>query len=124
MDVDLNACFYLIRQCLPGMMNRGVGSIINVTSVAGYLGSGREGPYAASKAALNALVTVYAAEVRRAGITVRLISPPPTRTALRARAFPGDDPATLATPEDVARAIVKEIVAPRDSNRLLCYIAP
>ena len=37
MDVDLNACFYLTRKTLPGMMARGWGSIVNVTSVAGYL---------------------------------------------------------------------------------------
>lgn len=61
-DVDLNACFYLIHRTLPDMKRAGRGSIVNVTSVAAWIGSGREGPYAASKAALHALTRSVAWE--------------------------------------------------------------
>ncbi len=74
MDVDLTACFYLIRQCLPAMMKRGLGSIINVTSVAGYLGSGREGPYAASKAALHSLTRSVAFEAGPSGVRCNAVA--------------------------------------------------
>jgi len=73
-DVDLTACFYLIRQALPGMMSRGAGSIINVTSVAGYLGSGREGPYAASKAALHSLTRSVAFEAGPSGVRCNAVA--------------------------------------------------
>ncbi|MFP8878115.1 MAG: SDR family NAD(P)-dependent oxidoreductase [Myxococcota bacterium] len=74
MDVDLTACFYLIRQSLPAMMSRGLGSIINVTSVAGYLGSGREGPYAASKAALHSLTRSVAFEAGPSGVRCNAVA--------------------------------------------------
>ena len=74
MDVDLTACFYLIRQALPAMMEQGLGSIINVTSVAGYLGSGREGPYAASKAALHSLTRSVAFEAGPHGVRCNAVA--------------------------------------------------
>jgi 3-oxoacyl-[acyl-carrier protein] reductase len=73
-DVDLTACFYLIRQLLPNMMERGWGSIVNVTSVAGYLGSGREGPYAASKAALHSLTRSVAFEAGPRGVRCNAVA--------------------------------------------------
>jgi len=76
MDVDLNACFYLARKTLPGMMERGWGSIVNVTSVAGYLhGYGQEGPYAAAKAALHSLTRVLAYEGGPHGVRCNAVAP-------------------------------------------------
>jgi NAD(P)-dependent dehydrogenase (short-subunit alcohol dehydrogenase family) len=49
------------------------------------------GAYAASKAALEALVLSYAAEVRRTRLRVNLVDPGPMRTRLRAHAYPGED---------------------------------
>jgi NAD(P)-dependent dehydrogenase (short-subunit alcohol dehydrogenase family) len=60
------------------------------------------GAYAASKAGLEALVAAYAAEVAITPIKVNIVNPGPTRTAMRAKAFPGEDPATLPAPEEVA----------------------
>jgi NAD(P)-dependent dehydrogenase (short-subunit alcohol dehydrogenase family) len=76
MDVDLNACFYLVRQVLPGMMERRRGVIVNVASVAGWLG-GRdgEGPYAAAKAALLALTRSVAAEGGPCGVRCNAVAP-------------------------------------------------
>lgn len=76
MDVDLNACFYLARKTLPGMMQRGWGSIVNVTSVAGWLhGYGSEGPYAAAKAALHSLTRVLAYEGGPHGVRCNAVAP-------------------------------------------------
>lgn len=73
-DVDLTACFYLIRQCLPAMQERGRGSIVNISSVAGYLGSGREGPYAAAKAALHSLTRSVAFEAGPSGVRCNAVA--------------------------------------------------
>jgi NAD(P)-dependent dehydrogenase (short-subunit alcohol dehydrogenase family) len=64
------------------------------------------GPYAASKAALDALVMCYAAELEVTPIKANIFNPGPTRTSMRAKAFPGEDPMTLPAPEEVAPAIV------------------
>lgn len=64
------------------------------------------GPYAASKAALENLAETYAAEVDGlADVKVHIVNPGGTATKMRASAFPGEDPAQLRTPEDVAAEI-------------------
>jgi NAD(P)-dependent dehydrogenase (short-subunit alcohol dehydrogenase family) len=76
MAVDLDACFYLARRTLPGMMRRGWGSIVNVTSVAGWQhGYGSEGPYAAAKAALHSLTRVLAYEGGPHGVRCNAVAP-------------------------------------------------
>jgi NAD(P)-dependent dehydrogenase (short-subunit alcohol dehydrogenase family) len=65
------------------------------------------GAYAASKAALEALMLAYAEEVRAIGnIRVAIVDPGATATAMRALAYPGEDPAQLRQPEEVAKAMV------------------
>lgn len=62
--------------------------------------------YGASKAALEVMVEAYGQEVRNiSAIRTHIVEPGPTRTAMRARAYPGEDPATLKTPDVVGRAI-------------------
>ncbi|MFO1068164.1 MAG: SDR family NAD(P)-dependent oxidoreductase [Geminicoccaceae bacterium] len=63
--------------------------------------------YAASKAALEALVLAWAAELRITPVRVNLIDPGPVATRLRAQAFPGEKPASLRQPEDVAPAFLR-----------------
>jgi NAD(P)-dependent dehydrogenase (short-subunit alcohol dehydrogenase family) len=76
MDVDLNACFYLARKTLPAMIEQGWGSIVNVTSVAGFLhGYGQEGPYAAAKAALHSLTRAIAYEGGPHGVRCNAVAP-------------------------------------------------
>lgn len=65
------------------------------------------GGYGASKAALEVLVSAYGQEVAKiSAIRTHILDPGATRTAMRARAYPGEDPATLKTPDLVAAAIV------------------
>ncbi len=65
------------------------------------------GAYAASKAAAEVLVDCYAQEVRNiAKLRVAIVDPGATRTAMRARAYPGEDPASVKPPEVVAARIV------------------
>lgn len=69
------------------------------------------GAYGASKAALETLVGAYGEEMKNiSAIRTHIVDPGATRTAMRARAFPGEDPATLKGPEVVADAIVDLVV--------------
>ena len=75
-DVNLTGCFHLIQRALPAMMKKGWGSIVNVTSVAAWLaGGGREGPYAASKAALHSLTRSVAWEAGPHGVRCNAVAP-------------------------------------------------
>ncbi len=70
------------------------------------------GAYGASKAALETLVGAYGEEVKAiSAIRTHIVDPGATRTAMRARAFPGEDPATLKGPEVVADAIMRIVSA-------------
>lgn len=70
------------------------------------------GAYGASKAALETLVGAYGEEMKNiSAIRTHIVDPAATRTAMRARAFPGEDPATVKGPEVAADAIVDLVVA-------------
>lgn len=75
MAVDLSGPWYLTRALLPGMYALGRGSVVTVTSVAGYLGGGREGPYAAAKAALHSLTRTIALEGGPRGVRANAVAP-------------------------------------------------
>ncbi|HEX9933529.1 MAG TPA: SDR family NAD(P)-dependent oxidoreductase [Allosphingosinicella sp.] len=82
-------------------------TLLAVTSSVGRNPRAYWGAYGASKAALEALVLSYADEVRNASaIRCAIVDPGATATIMRARAFPGEDPATLKPPGAVAEAIV------------------
>ena len=75
------------------------------------------GAYGASKAALETLVGVYGEEVKNiSAIRTHIVDPGATRTAMRARAFPGEDPATLKGPEVVGQAIADLILSDRPNG--------
>lgn len=79
------------------------------------------GAYGASKAALEVLVAAYGQEVRNvSAVRTHIVEPGATRTTMRARAYPGEDPATLKTPDVVGRAIADLVArdAP-DGERLV-----
>ena len=107
MDINLTANMRLIRTLDPLLQRSDAGRAIFVTSGAAAANNAYWGPYAVSKAALEALVKTYAHEVANTNVRANLISPGPIRTAMRAKAFPGEDPKTLKTPEDVAPLFLK-----------------
>lgn len=105
LTINLLANHRLIRAMHPLLRAAEAGRALFVTSGAVQRPRAYWGPYAASKAGLEALVKCYAAEVAITPIRVNLFSPGATRTAMRAKAYPGEDPMTLKTPEDVAAQI-------------------
>ena len=70
------------------------------------------GAYGASKAALEVLISAYGQEVRNVtSVRTHIVEPGATRTTMRARAYPGEDPATLKTPDVVGRAIANLVAS-------------
>jgi NAD(P)-dependent dehydrogenase (short-subunit alcohol dehydrogenase family) len=104
MALNVTAPWRLIR-AFDGLLRRGRGTVVAVTSSVASRAEAYWGPYSASKAALENMVGVYAEEMRALGVKVLLVDPGGTRTTMRARAFPGEDPATLKSPEVVGAAI-------------------
>src|SRR5437879_1493109 len=81
------------------------GRVVFVSSGVAALALAYWGPYAVSKAALEALARTYAAETVTTNLRVNLFNPGPVRTGMRAQAMPGEDPMTLEPPEKVAAKI-------------------
>lgn len=102
MDINVNANWRLIRSCDPLLRRSDAGRAIFVSSGAATAKNAYWGPYSVSKAALEALVKTYARETEETTVHANLINPGPIRTAMRSKAFPGEDPMTLPTPEDLA----------------------
>jgi NAD(P)-dependent dehydrogenase (short-subunit alcohol dehydrogenase family) len=105
--VNLTANWRLVRTLDPLLRMSNAGRAIFVSSGAAAKPRAYWGPYAVSKAGLEALARTYAEEVANTAVRVNMINPGPTRTRMRAQAFPGEDPATLKTPEDVVPTFVR-----------------
>ena len=106
MAINVTANFQLIRCMEPLLKKSDAGRAVFVTSAAASKASAYLGPYAASKAALETLVRVWAQETAATPIRVNLFNPGPIRTRMRATVFPGEDPLTLDTPDQTAEFIV------------------
>ncbi len=104
--VNITANWQLIRCMDPLLQRASAGRAVFLTSAVAYKGRAYWGPYAASKAALDALARAYAAECATTPVRVNLFAPGPTRTRMYLGAFPGVDPTTLPSPEEVAKAIL------------------
>jgi NAD(P)-dependent dehydrogenase (short-subunit alcohol dehydrogenase family) len=106
MAINVSANFQLIRCMEPLLRQSDAGRAVFITSSAANKAPAYRGPYSASKAALESLVRVWAAETASTHVRVNLFSPGPIRTKMRAAVFPGEDPMTLDTPEQAAELIV------------------
>jgi NAD(P)-dependent dehydrogenase (short-subunit alcohol dehydrogenase family) len=104
--VNVTANWQLIR-CLDVLLQRAeAGRAVFLTSGVAHYGRAYWGPYAASKAALEAMVRSYAAEIATTKVRANLFAPGPTRTRMYLSAFPGVDRETLPKPEAVAKALL------------------
>jgi NAD(P)-dependent dehydrogenase (short-subunit alcohol dehydrogenase family) len=105
-DLNLTANWRLIRAMDPLLRAAPAGRAIFVTSEVARGVFPYWGPYAVGKAGLEMLVRIYAGEIAKTRVRANLIDPGIVRTRLRARAFPGEDPAQLPPPESVADAFL------------------
>lgn len=109
--INVTANWQLIRTMDPLLKAAPAGRAVFVTSGLSWMGRAYTGVYGATKAALNALAQSYAAEAATTNVRVNLFNPGPTRTRMYKSGWPGVDPETLPTPEDVAKTIVPLCVA-------------
>lgn len=106
MAVNVSANFQLIRCMEPLLKQSDAGRAVFITSGAASKATAYVSPYAAAKAALETLARAWAQETANTKLRVNLFNPGPVRTRMRATLMPGEDPATLDTPEQVAEFIV------------------
>jgi NAD(P)-dependent dehydrogenase (short-subunit alcohol dehydrogenase family) len=98
MAVNVTANWHFIRGCDALLKASDAGRAVFVTSGIAYLARPYFAAYAASKAALDAMIRTYGAECATTNVRVNLFSPGQTRTRMMATAFPGVDPQTLPPP--------------------------
>lgn len=102
MHVNVNAVFILTRQLLPLLRLSTDASVVFATSGVSVRGRAFWGAYAASKFAVEGLMQVLADETdTTTAIRANSVNPGRMRTAMRARAYPAEDPASLPPPEAV-----------------------
>jgi NAD(P)-dependent dehydrogenase (short-subunit alcohol dehydrogenase family) len=107
MAVNVTANWRVIRSMDPLLRRSDAGRAIFVTSGASRHIQPYWGAYAASKAALDMMVGIYAAEVAHTPLKVNLFNPGPTRTFMRREAFPGEDESLQIPPEAHAESLIQ-----------------
>lgn len=100
MQVNVNATFMLTQALLPLLLRAEAGSLVFTSSSVGRQGRANWGAYAVSKFATEGMMQVLAEEYQ-GRLRVNCINPGGTRTAMRASAFPTEDPQKLKTPADI-----------------------
>lgn len=115
-DINLNANWRLIRSLDPLLQRSDAGRAVFVTSGAASGKYAYWGPYAASKAGLEAMVKTWSHEVENTNVRANLVNPGATRTTMRAKAFPGEDPAILPAPEDLVPLFLELASTDCESN--------
>ncbi|WP_108397802.1 SDR family NAD(P)-dependent oxidoreductase [Devosia submarina] len=112
MAVNVAANYRLLRSTDLLLRQSDAGRAVFVSSSAARSARPFWGLYAASKAAVDAMVKSYAGETAQTKVKVNVVYPGAVRTAMRAKAMPGEDPATLPTPADIAPRIV-DLLSPQ-----------
>lgn len=104
--VNSTAPFFLIREMVPLLKKSPAASVINVSSSVARAGRAFWGAYAASKSAMVNWTETWAQELAKTNVRLNNLNPGGTRTAMRAQAFPGEDPETLPAPEEIFPAFL------------------
>ncbi|WP_127088502.1 SDR family NAD(P)-dependent oxidoreductase [Aquabacter cavernae] len=122
--VNLTANYRFVRSLDPLLRLSTAGRAVFVSSGAAHKARAYWGPYSVTKAALEVMARTWAAESLTGNLKVNLFNPGPIRTRMRAKAFPGEDPETLPTPEAAAAALLPLCLpACADTGRLYDFPA-
>ena len=119
LEVNVTANWRLIRSLDPLLRLSDAGRVLFVTSGAARKHVAYWGAYALSKSALEIMALTYAVECETTAIKVNLINPGPMRTLMRKKAMPGEDPAYLVKPEDMAFRVVEMLSPNYDRNETI-----
>lgn len=106
-EVNVHANWRLLRALDPLLRRSDAGRVILVTSRITQSCRAYWALYAATKAALEAMGRSYADELEHTNVKLNLLDPLAVATRMRAEAFPGEDPATLAQPDDITELFVR-----------------
>ncbi|MEL6372787.1 MAG: SDR family NAD(P)-dependent oxidoreductase [Pseudomonadota bacterium] len=117
--LNLNANWRLIRSLDPLLRASASARVVFITCAAARGDAAYWGPYAVSKAGVEALARTYAREVASTPIRVNLLDPGITRTGLRGKAYPGEDETALKTPDALAATFVEMAGAAYDAQGTL-----
>ena len=104
--INLTGQWHMIRALDPLLRASPAGRAVLVTSGAAVGSRPFWGPYAATKAALEAVGRSWAGESEQTNLRINMLNPGGTATKMRASAFPGENPETLPSPEDIAPAFL------------------
>ena len=121
--VNVTANYRLIRSMDLLLRQAEAGRAVFVSSSSSHSGTAYWGAYAASKAALEALVKSYASELISTPVRINVFWPGAVRTAMRAKAMPGEDPETLPKPAEVAPTLV-DMITPGFADPRMIYDYP
>tara|TARA_B100000686_G_C16783526_1_gene973594 strand:- start:1540 stop:2214 length:675 start_codon:yes stop_codon:yes gene_type:complete len=97
----------LLRSLHPMLVQSDAGRVIFVSSSAAHKDRPHWGAYAASKSALEKMAKAYQLENEHTNIQTHIVDPGRVRTEMRALAYPGEDPKTLPTPDQVASRLAE-----------------
>jgi NAD(P)-dependent dehydrogenase (short-subunit alcohol dehydrogenase family) len=125
-ETDFDACyslnvkvpFYLVSALAPGMVARGQGAIVNVSTIVASRGTALSAVYASSKAALNHLTRCWAAEYGPHGVRVNAVAPGPTLSEDDEEAFGGG-----GLNEMICQAPARRVARPDEIARTVAYLA-
>ena len=116
MALNVTANYRLLRSFDPLLRASDAGRAIFVSSTVTQGVWPFWGVYSVSKAALESMVRTYASEIGKTSIRANILNPGPTRTAMRHVAYPGEDPETVKSPEEVTGSFVQLAEASCDLN--------
>jgi len=121
--VNLTASWRLIRTCDPPLRTSDAGRAVFVTTGRVPRPKAYWGAYGATKAGMEHLVETWAQEVAMTPLRVNLFDPGIVATAMRALAMPGEDPATIPKPEQIA-PLIAELCTPAETRHAERVSAP
>jgi NAD(P)-dependent dehydrogenase (short-subunit alcohol dehydrogenase family) len=116
LDINVTANWRLIRSLDPLLRQSDAGRVLMVSSAAARRNTPYWGGYAMSKAALEMITFTYAAECNGTQVKVNALDPGPVRTIMRAKAMPGEDPATLPRPDELTPMILEALSPSNEKN--------
>ncbi|ADM08302.1 putative oxidoreductase protein [Parvularcula bermudensis HTCC2503] len=115
MALNVTANAFLLTGLDPLLRQSAAGRVVGITSSRARKFKPFWGPYSASKAAFEAVFLTYAAETEESALRVNLVNPGPMRTAMREKAMPGEDPASLPPPAALA-PLVLDLLSPEEDR--------